>query len=310
MKKTWKRLICLALLVMLCLAEGLAFSDGNGSLTVTIGNSESQFDRKGIGVELYRISTNYVGEDWGMLPAFSSISLNLSSAEKTDVTNADIRKAISSNNVRPTATGQTNTNGQIVFPGLESGIYFGRITEKPQYLEVQDFLVSVPQKQNGNWKFDVSAELKHSYVTPTPTTTPTSTPTATPTVTPTITPPNETPELPETVPPTPQPRPTPNPPGTPHKLVIHYIYYDTGKTAAPDHNETLWEGERYDVWSPIIPDYWYDIPEVAGIMPNHDMEYTVYYFTRKTGWNYITLDEYETALGIGMIQMHVGVCYE
>ena len=58
MKKTWKRLICLALLVMLCLAEGLAFSDGNGSLTVTIGNSESQFDRKGIGVELYRISTN------------------------------------------------------------------------------------------------------------------------------------------------------------------------------------------------------------------------------------------------------------
>ena len=129
-------------------------------------------------------------------------------------------------------------------------------------------------------------------------------------MTPTITPPNETPELPETVPPTPQPRPTPNPPGTPHKLVIHYIYYDTGKTAAPDHNETLWEGERYDVWSPIIPDYWYDIPEVAGVMPNHDMEYTVYYFTRKTGWNYITLDEYETALGIGMIQMHVGVCYE
>ena len=61
MKKIWKRLICLALLLALCLGLGLAFSEETGKVTLTIGSADSKFDRKGIKVELYRISTNVIG---------------------------------------------------------------------------------------------------------------------------------------------------------------------------------------------------------------------------------------------------------
>ena len=305
MKKIWKRLICLALLVTLCLGSGLAFSEETGKVTLTIGSADSKFDRKGIKVELYRISTNVIKEDWSLLPAFSGIDLpgveeEANQAEKTRTAVKAIWKAIVDNGIQPTATGETNQNGEIVLEGMGSGVYYGRITECPQYLTVQDFLVSVPQKQNGEWKY--------SAKTPTPTPTPTvfETPTPTPT-------PPEKKEVPTPTPtpiPSATPRPTATPTPAPHKLIIHYIYADTGETAAPDYNDILWEGEEYDVWSPVIPNYWYDIPEVAGIMPNHDMEYTVLYYTKKVGWKYRTIDDYETALGIGMIQMHVGVCYE
>ena len=50
MKRIWKRLVCLAVLAAVCLSWGPAFSDESGSLTITIGNSESKFDRKGIKV--------------------------------------------------------------------------------------------------------------------------------------------------------------------------------------------------------------------------------------------------------------------
>ena len=330
MKKIWRRLICLALLAAMCLSWGLAFSDGSGSLTITIGNSNSEFDRKGIKIELYRVSTNVIQEDWSMLPEFSTVKLpsiqeESKQAAKTQAANDDIRKIIGDKQIKPTAVAKTDQNGQIKLGGLEPGVYYGRVTEKPEYLKVRDFLISVPQMDmdNGEWNYNAQAELKHEYVTPPPEETsnpppsPSPTPTvfATPTVTPTETPDDSDPPPPnknETPTPIPSatPRPTPTPPPEPHKLIIHYLYADTGETAFPDYNDTLWEGDPYDVWSPVLPNYWYDIAEVADIMPNHDMEYTVLYFTKKTGWNYRNIDDYETALGIGMIQMHVGVCYE
>ena len=323
MKKIWKRLICLVLLAALCLGEAPAFADQTGTLKITVGDSESKFDRKGIKIEIYRISTNVVAENWSLLPAFSGVKIPSSKeesnqAEKTDAANAAIRQAILAHSVSPVDTRETDENGQIDFTGLEAGVYYGRASEVPAYLTVQDFLVSVPQKDdNDQWKYSAEANLKVRYQPPTPTTSEPPeepTPSPSPSPTPTLIPPPKKVETPtpetSTAAPTMTPRPTPGPTPGPHKLIIHYIYADTGETAAPDYNDVLWEGEEYDVWSPIIPNYWYDIPEVVGVMPDHDMEYTVLYFTKKTGWRYITLEDYETALGIGMIQMHVGVCYE
>ena len=313
MKKTWKRLFCLALLTALCLGGSMAFSDGNGQLTVKIGKDSSPFQRKGIEVELFRISENAVGDDWSMLPDFSSVTLpTTSTAQKTEEALSDIRKIILEKGIEPTASGATDSEGRIVFPNLQTGVYYGRMTKGPKYLQVQDFLVSVPQKQNGKWVYSAEAELKYDYVTPKPTAKPTPKPAETPTPTPTpVPPPGKTTPTPEvTAVPTATPRPTPTPTPRPYRLVIHYIYADTGETVWPDYSDTLWEGEEYDILSPIIPDYWYDIPEVSGTMPGRDLEYTVMYYTQKPGWSYYRIKDYETALGIGMIQMHVGVCFE
>lgn len=315
MRKTWKRLFCLALLVALCLGGSTAFSDGNGQLTVKIGKDNSPFQRKGIEVELFRVSGGMDSEGlWALLPAFSSVTLpTAATAQTTDAALSGIREIIKTEGIAPSAAGTTDSRGQIIFGNLPAGVYFGRMTKGPEYLTVQDFLVSVPQKQDGKWEYTAKAELKYDYTTPTPSPSPTPTPTPKPTLTPTPVPPpggpTPTPAV-TTVQPTPAPKATPTPTPKPWHLVVHYIYADTGETAWPDHSDTLWDGEAYLVVSPIIPEYQYDIAEVAGIMPAHNVEYTVLYFTKKPGWSYYNIEDYETALGIGEIQMHVGVCFE
>ena len=315
MKKTWKRLFCLALLIALCLGGSTAFSDENGQLTVTIGKDNSPFQRKGIQMELFRISGDMDNEGrWTMLAAFNNVTLpTMDTAQQTDAALSDIRKIIREENVAPDTTGTTDGKGQAFFTGLQAGVYFGRVTKGPEFLTVQDFLVSVPQKRNGNWTYTAEAELKYDYVTPTPSPLPTPSPTPKPTATPTPVPPpgkpTPTPAV-TTAKPTTAPKPTATPTPSPYHLVIHYIYEETGETAWPDHSENLWAGNAYDVLSPIIPEYLYDIAEVTGTMPAHNVEYTVMYFTKKPGWSYYSIEDYETALGIGEIQMHVGVCFE
>ena len=315
MRKTWKRLFCLALLVALCLGGSTAFSDENGQLTVKIGKDNSPFQRKGIRVELFRVSEGMDSEGiWTMLPAFSNVKLpTAATAQLTDAALSDIREIIKTQGIAPDAEGTTDSRGQVVYGNLPAGVYFGRVTKGPDYLTVQDFLVSVPQKQDGKWAYPAKAELTYDYTTPSPSPSPTPSPTPKPTPTPTPVPPpgGPTPTPVATmVKPTPAPWATPTPTPKPYHLVIHYIYAETGETAWPDHSDTLWDGEAYLVLSPIIPEYQYDIAEVAGIMPAHNVEYTVMYFAKKPGWSYYNIEDYETALGIGDIQMHVGVCFE
>ena len=86
--------------------------------------------------------------------------------------------------------------------------------------------------------------------------------------------------------------------------------YDDGTPAAPEYHDTLWPGEWYEKDSPVIPGYETFREVVSGWMPNQDWRETVIYYKKNSSRKYINLDDYETALGLGMIQMHVGVCYE
>jgi len=344
MRKVWKRLVSLALLLTICISSGIAVSDSAGRLTVTIGKSDSPFERKGIKLALYRIGRETEPNSLVLDDAFAGIDIyGADTAQKQQAAIAAIRKIIREKGLKPSAEGTTDANGKAVFTDLPLGIYYGEMTDGPEWLTVQEFVTSVPRISPGKRELQVEAELKYAYVTPTPSPTPTPTPTPSPTptptlfvtptptptaeVTPTPTPtptqgqkPTPTPTAtltplltpPPTVsaPPTATPRPTPSPTPAPHKLVIHYVYYETRETAAPDHNEILWEGERYDVDSPVIPKYWYSEANKNGIMPNHDLEYTIFYYTKKPGHRYWDIPDYETPLGIGMVQMHVGVCYE
>ena len=96
---------------------------------------------------------------------------------------------------------------------------------------------------------------------------------------------------------------------TPHKLIIHYLYWD-GRTAFEDYSDILWTGQKYEVPSPQLPGFYVSRELVAGIMPDKDQEFTVIYYPIVEGKRLITLEDYETALGLGNIQMHVGVCFE
>lgn len=100
-----------------------------------------------------------------------------------------------------------------------------------------------------------------------------------------------------------------------YTLTIYYLYWDPDekvyKTAFKTYQEKeLWEGYYYQVPSGVLPDYVCTLELVEGKMPAKDMVYWVYYYPKREGKRKIPLEDYETPLGLGDIQMHVGVCFE
>ena len=90
----------------------------------------------------------------------------------------------------------------------------------------------------------------------------------------------------------------------PYTVTIRYIYED-GTTAWPTYKGTYWPGEIYDVYSPVIPGYTCSDPRIYGVMPARNLQFVVIYVPDGT-----VLVDYDTPLGLGNIQIHVGVCYE
>lgn len=106
------------------------------------------------------------------------------------------------------------------------------------------------------------------------------------------------------------PPPKKEPGDKPYKLTIYYIYWD-GRTAFPTYEEDeLWPGTPYHVPSPQKNGYDCSLELVEGVMPHHDMVYTVVYTPKRKGKHVVPLEDYDTPLGLGNIQMHVGVCFE
>ena len=124
------------------------------------------------------------------------------------------------------------------------------------------------------------------------------------------------------------PEPSPPPPEieeiiddyqTIYRLTIYYIYLDGG-TAAPTYTAQLTAGTSYQVDSPEIAGYTPTMYVVSGVMPARDMQYTVIYIPVPGNPDYpddseypqtfLTLEDYETPLGLGASYMQVGICIE
>ena len=125
--------------------------------------------------------------------------------------------------------------------------------------------------------------------TPEPTAEPTEEPTAEPTVEPTPEPTQEPTEEP-TQAPTATPKPTPKPGGGPGKkptkeptatpIPIHTVtvrYWVGEEPAFPTRTYQHYEGEEYNIVSPVKPGYRVDVERVQGVMGDHDVVYDVYY---------------------------------
>ncbi len=101
-------------------------------------------------------------------------------------------------------------------------------------------------------------------------------------------------------------------------LTIYYIYED-GSTAAETYEAFLQAGTQYEVESPVIEGY--ETPQlvVKGKMPWRDVQFTVIYYSLKEESpvfpvpkmkRLVTMDEYETPLGLGFCASNLGLCFE
>ena len=299
----------LAMIILLISLPALAANESDGWLSITIGDANSDFERGGVYLAAYLVATGDYG-NWTMVEAFKSITVYSrdDGSAWIDQSLSKIHDQIQRSGIRPTQTAVSDSSGKLEFKGLEHGIYFIEQTAGPERLKVSMMLLSTPNKAGD---VQVRAEAKFEVETtpsPTPVTT-TTKPTFTPFETPT---PVNTPDVTPTPTPKPtrKPVPTPTPEPHPYRIIIHYIYEDGTKAWDDWGPYTLWPGENYDKISPEIPGYTPDHDRIYGVMPHRDLEFTVIYVKREQGKRLITLDDYETALGLGNIQMHVGVCFE
>ena len=246
--RIWRILsITLVLSLLLCAIPAEAGNQTDGWISITIGNNKSGFERKGISFSIYQVATGVYG-DWTMLNDFSDIKVFSRDDGSTYINKSlnQIKKRISERGIRATKSGSTNGAGKVEFKDLQQGIYYVVMTKGPEYLTVQQMLLSTPNKQGDT---QIRAVAKYNYnPPPAPTATPKPTPTSVPTLTP-----------PVPAKPTPTPAFTPAPPKDPNI------------TPVPTHVPTQTPGP---------------------------------------GESTVPMDEYETALGLGNIQMHVGVCFE
>ena len=245
MKRRILRLLSTALIITILLACVPAVAEKDGWLSITVGDSKSEFDRENIELGIYLLATGDYG-DWTMVNTFKDITVYSrgDGSAYIDKKLTQISKRISDEHIKPTAKNKTDQHGKAEFKNLTRGIYFVMMLEGPERLTVSPMLVSTPNKEGS---LQIRAVAKLEYETPTPSPTPTKKPTPTPYE------PNETPTA--SVPPTPTPKPTPTPEDAPTPT----------PTPAPS-------------WTPP---------------PNEE-----------------AIPDYETALGLGNIQMHVGVCFD
>lgn len=118
-----------------------------------------------------------------------------------------------------------------------------------------------------------------------------------------------------------------------YRVTVKYIFLD-GTPAAPDYSEIMDVGTLYSISSPEIDGYTASTRMVSSTMPGRDVEYTVIYLpnpvkTQETedapvqsenkplpeifsgsSEYFLTIEDYETARGLGATMMNVGVCAE
>ncbi len=90
-----------------------------------------------------------------------------------------------------------------------------------------------------------------------------------------------------------------------YTLTIFYRFLD-GSTAAPTITGVYWEGDPYDILSPEIEGYKATLLRVTGTMPARNVEYTVIYIPE----DFTLIDNFDTPLGLGQVNVNVGDCLE
>ena len=334
MKRRGMGMLCIAMVFALlfsCVSVPAGTEEANdGWLSITIGDDRNEFDPSGIRMAIYLIATGDYG-NWTMEETFSDITVFVRSdgSASVDMTLSQIRQRIADRKIKPTDDGVSDEKGKIEFKELAHGIYYIEMTAGPERLTMSAMLLSVP---NSTGSVQVRAMAKYEYETPTPSPTPSPRPTFTPFVppvdpeTPSPTPtstPSPTPTVPAdesptpTVPPdeTSTPSVTPDVTVTPTSSVTPEVTPPPSATpdATPTASEKVTENPtdsptkkpvtvtKKPVATPAPTEHSEDNTPVPKHVPT---------LQPNPGETTISLEEYEVALGLFNIQIHVGVCFE
>lgn len=285
MRKRMTKLMGITLAMLLVLMTALpAFAE---TLTVHFKQDESvpeaqrfTFGQEAVQLSAYLIATGSYGY-WEKLPVYSDIEIFDRNGGFLKTCMGEIRTRITEQDINPVASAVTKSagglNGIAEFNVVDDGMYF--VIQTGSSVLKDDQTTRVVRTSDmmlaTNGADDVNAKWLYTV--------------------------------------------TPN---NPHKLTIVYIDENgnrieqdrDGQPSKDDYIDILWEGATYSVPSPkwyghADGTYTISIKIVKGTMPDHDLYFEVVYIPIRRGTHEI-IPDYRTALGLGNIQMHVGVCFE
>ena len=229
-------------------------------------------EQEGVKIELFLIATGETG-DWTMENGFSDITIPTGndSASTIEKDTNQAWQRIQDRKTKPIQSGTSDRSGKVEFRNLPHGVFIAMVPEEVENLQIRPSMLFIPDNEGS---VQVRARIKFEIITPEPTTPAPTTPR--PTLTPFV-PDEPTPTLTPPISPTPgDETPTPEPSRTPAPATRQPV-----ATPEPEPN-----------------------PEQTPI-PKHAKQ-----LKPKANETVVHLEDYETALGLGNIQMHVGVCFD
>ena len=272
MKTRILRILSIALIgsLLLCCIPAEADNQKDGWVSITIGDEKSPFSKEGIEVAVYLIATGDYG-NWTMEKDFADITVFTRDDGSTHIDKSLAQIRQRIQDRKIKALQSDLTDGN-------GKAEFKNLPRGIYYVLMTHGLEGLTispmllSAPNKEGSVQIRAVAKYEYreVTPTPSPTPTPKPTPTP---------FETPEITPTVPPDRKVTPTPT---------------------APQETSTLPP-------TPAPPSPTPAFTPGPTLTPTREPVITQ---TPGPSDTPIPIDDYETALGLGNIQMHVGVCFE
>ena len=269
----------------------------DGWLSITVGDDRNEFDPGGIRLAIYLIATGDYGA-WTMVDDFRDITVFIrkDGSASVDKTLSQIRQRIADRKIKPTDSAVSDENGKLEFRNLAHGIYYTEMTSGPERLTMSAMLLAVP---NSSGNVQVRAMAKYEYETPTPSPTPTVKPTFTPFVPPDVTPT-----------PTPAPSDSPTPTGAPSESPENtetpsVSPTPTEKATTKPTTKPTVKPTKKPAKATRAP-----VPTPAPITDNTPVPKHAPTLQPNPGETTIAIEDYEASLGLGNIQIHVGVCFE
>lgn len=259
----------------------------DGWLSITIGDDKNEFDPGGIHLAIYLIATGDYG-DWTMEDDFRDITVFIrkDGSASVDKTLSQIRQRIADRKIKPTDSAVSDENGKLEFRNLVHGIYYTEMISGPERLTMSAMLLAVP---NSSGNVQVRAMAKYEYETPTPSPTPTLKPTFTPFVPPDVTP-------------TPTPEPTDAPSESPDNTATPSVSPAPTDKTTPKPASKATKKPAKATREPV--------PTPAPVTDNTPVPKHAPTLQPNPGETTIAIEDYEASLGLGNIQIHVGVCFE
>ena len=163
------------------LAEGKVDPSREGSLKIIFDCSRSKIS--GVDVKIFRVATISSSEIFTLTGDFTGAGVNLigvSNNEQWQEISKELEQYSKDNSITPLDTATSNTNGEVLFTGLKTGLYLvlsEKSSDSQNDYKFEPSLVSIPSRDNGNLIYDVTifpkCEIKPKPTKPTTPTEPT-----------------------------------------------------------------------------------------------------------------------------------------